>query len=618
MSEDASCRPCCKAREEESVGRRERSRTNESMRSPGSCDSRQTSQTDMRRLSHSLPPQLLRSVPAHLAMAGYGKHFRSSAGGSDDFSLSAPAATIDDFISHDWQTSGLDKTFSLCFLYNSKVALVGSTVVALAVWACSLVASMHVPYAAVSPGGTAGFFVIDNPCICVVPFVYFLLLFHWQRIRAASVPASSISILSRPPELFVDKLCIHQDNEQMKEQGILGLAAFLRMSTRMVLLWSPRYFTRLWCTYELATWFALGRQTSEIMLVPVMLGRFFVTTSAAAVVYGLAIRLAEYCLGSNIQRTLGIIFCSLLAFGFICANVLQGLQVQLKSLSKQLASFSIQDAECFCCVHAHKHPDTGDEIPCDRDLVYRTLKVWLNGVDETTSLEQLASSASDCSKFLLSFDEGVQTLLRDTVMSMVFADTVQLRYVELLHCSLPLLWLTFDNAVRRLKHGEAPGLVAAATWDGFSQTLLVAPCTVMLLFRIMANSSSCFGALENSRGRFFLSTLFWGPVAAVIAFLLWLPGVLFFWFGMYWGQVLWSLALVAILLRLRSPRRPRVEEGPGPSTKDGVPMGMTRSSSCSTLENMERASSSSRASSVSSDALNASVAYESEGSCVSL
>merc|ERR1719436_812263 len=71
---------------------------------------------------------------------------------------------------------------------------------------------------------------------------------------------------SRPSKAFVDKACIPQSDEEQKRRGILALAGFLRSSDRLVTLWTPRYFTRLWCVFEVAVWFNIGR---ELKFVPV-------------------------------------------------------------------------------------------------------------------------------------------------------------------------------------------------------------------------------------------------------------------------------------------------------------------------------------------------------------
>ena len=38
-----------------------------------------------------------------------------------------------------------------------------------------------------------------------------------------------------------------------KKKGIQGLGCFLDRSKTLTILWSPRYFSRLWCGFELAT-----------------------------------------------------------------------------------------------------------------------------------------------------------------------------------------------------------------------------------------------------------------------------------------------------------------------------------------------------------------------------
>ena len=48
----------------------------------------------------------------------------------------------------------------------------------------------------------------------------------------------------QPQLVFLDKLCIPQDDEQVKEECILGLAGYLKASEKLVILWSERYFQR--------------------------------------------------------------------------------------------------------------------------------------------------------------------------------------------------------------------------------------------------------------------------------------------------------------------------------------------------------------------------------------
>eukprot|EP00913_Durusdinium_trenchii_P016785 g15775.t1 len=95
----------------------------------------------------------------------------------------------------------------------------------------------------------------------LLPWLVLLLVFFcWQRIR---------SLARRPLLVFLDKLCIAQHDPSLKEQGILGLAAFLDRSDHLTVLWSPRYLTRLWCGYELATFLRDNSESKPLTFFPV-------------------------------------------------------------------------------------------------------------------------------------------------------------------------------------------------------------------------------------------------------------------------------------------------------------------------------------------------------------
>lgn len=66
----------------------------------------------------------------------------------------------------------------------------------------------------------------------------FSVLCFWQRIR---------SLFPGHQMVFLDKLCINQMDSEKKQQGILGLGAFVLRSKKLLVLWSPRYFNRMWC-----------------------------------------------------------------------------------------------------------------------------------------------------------------------------------------------------------------------------------------------------------------------------------------------------------------------------------------------------------------------------------
>ena len=87
--------------------------------------------------------------------------------------------------------------------------------------------------------------------------------------------------------MFLDKLCITQHDEDLKRKGILGLPAFLNCSQRFTILWSARYFNRLFCAYEVATFLARPREDAAIRLMPVKLAAIIFMVSAACHASGL-------------------------------------------------------------------------------------------------------------------------------------------------------------------------------------------------------------------------------------------------------------------------------------------------------------------------------------------
>ncbi|CAE7034900.1 GIP [Symbiodinium sp. CCMP2456] len=291
-----------------------------------------------------------------------------------NYALSHQADWFDDFLSHDWRTSRFSKLCALLVVYNSRAALLSAFL------ACPLIAL----------GRTVGVLPNDRPSSCLVYVVHLFVLCFWQRLR---------SILRPPIMVFLDKLCIAQSPEQaeLKEKGIIGLAAFLNHSKRLVVLWSPRYFSRLWCAYEIAAFLTDHNKHKHILMMPVhagitiLLAFFFFSWMASSMLiilgllrYGaLGVQLGQ----DNIWTVVGgavawvVVPATLVGVPFSTLSV--RMAKHLHRAPKQLKTFDVQSAACFCCANAHKHPDTGADIPCDRELVYRKLKEWYGRPTDT-------------------------------------------------------------------------------------------------------------------------------------------------------------------------------------------------------------------------------------------
>ncbi|KAF4654223.1 mRNA-capping enzyme subunit beta [Perkinsus olseni] len=66
--------------------------------------------------------------------------------------------------------------------------------------------------------------------------------------------------------VFLDICCIPQKDPAAKLYGISKLAEYLRVSDKLLILWSPDYLDRLWCVYELAV-FLRTHDEKDVVLV---------------------------------------------------------------------------------------------------------------------------------------------------------------------------------------------------------------------------------------------------------------------------------------------------------------------------------------------------------------
>eukprot|EP00929_Paragymnodinium_shiwhaense_P020081 TRINITY_DN13503_c0_g1_i1.p1 TRINITY_DN13503_c0_g1~~TRINITY_DN13503_c0_g1_i1.p1 ORF type:complete len:564 (-),score=74.58 TRINITY_DN13503_c0_g1_i1:384-2075(-) len=451
-------------------------------------------------LRSELPEYLLRGVPSNGAFQGYGRHFKSLAGGANDFSLSMPTECIDDFISHDWRTPRIVKYVALSYIYNSNAALIGSTVIAGLVVSTREILrytdSWH-------PALDKGLLFPDKlGFLSIGPIVYLVLLFHWQSILAR---------LGTAPLLFVDKLCIAQNDEDLKSQGVHGLAAFLKQTRRIVVLWSPGYFSRLWCTYELAAWFRFEREMSSVLFVPVAI--------PAKLVCGFLI-LAIGCLSaqtslvaaSKTRLDPGALFTALLVASIVGTYILQGQMLHVAELRQQLEEFRMQQTSCFCCSNNHVHPESGAPLACDREMVYSTLKRWSDCEEDIEDVEAHLSN----------FNEEVRTSLRRYVTSSLPEHRLFLRYIDLVHIAFPYFWFTIDYVLYRVSLGERDLQLMLYVIEGLCYMLLTIPLALSFVFRMMHLARPLKTYIEGSVAkRILLAFCFWGPLCSVsVAFLM--------------------------------------------------------------------------------------------------
>eukprot|EP00929_Paragymnodinium_shiwhaense_P073432 TRINITY_DN37412_c0_g2_i1.p1 TRINITY_DN37412_c0_g2~~TRINITY_DN37412_c0_g2_i1.p1 ORF type:complete len:635 (-),score=32.04 TRINITY_DN37412_c0_g2_i1:548-2386(-) len=451
-------------------------------------------------LVSDLSGELLRGVPLDRALEGYGKHWAGNSGGQDrDFLLSEVSDHIGDFISHDWLTPRAVKYVTLSYIYNSKPALILSTCFAAVVVLVKEIVRQCGHHSVKDEGQPHAFNM--GLCSFVGPLVYLLLLFHWQSIRAR---------LGRRTLLFVDKLCIAQHDEDMKRKGILGLAGFLRHSSRMVVLWSPRYFSRLWCTYELAAWFRLERTLSNVVFVPVGIPPIIVAAFLCNAFASLCFYVDAFIAGGR-----KLFFYSMLFLTWVLVAFFFELHfVNVRDLRHQLDSFSIELSSCFCCSNGHTSPVTGARIPCDREMVYETLREWMlrRCSDGDGHIDHIDAH-------LLAFDNKVRLSLKEYVTNILPERRLFIRYADMVHISFATVWLSIDLAVRDINEGYALVVVLLSTLEALAVCFFTTPLALTFLLKMMRVADHYTGCV---RGDFLLLSALglWGPMGFVSFFVL--------------------------------------------------------------------------------------------------
>ena len=223
---------------------------------------------------------------------------------------------------------------------------------------------------------------------------FVLLVCFWQRLRRLWCPYS----------VFFDKLCIDQSCIEARTKGILGLAAFLDRSEHLVILWSDRYFSRLWCAYELGTFLRNPDIPKSVTLFPVAMSDMIALVTSLGMLYEITSKVSQTVTGTDtIVEVLGDVLVVFVLSPISCFVGLS-LMKDLGRLDQQLQDFRVMESKCSCCTHDHVDPQTGKPLTCDRLLIYDMLRRWY-GAREDVQLEHLER-----------FDNVVRTSLRQSAL----------------------------------------------------------------------------------------------------------------------------------------------------------------------------------------------------------
>lgn len=303
----------------------------------------------------------LRGTTSSVLLDRFGEILRSTNGGigsvSDDGineynkSQLVDSGQLDTFLSHSWQANWWHKYLTLLYYFNALPATL-AVIISAILW-CGL----------------------QYACLCnefwswrwrgflPMTLVFLAVLFSWHHIRA-------FFPRWRRRWIFLDKVCIDQQDAERKTRGIKSIGAILHRSRTLLVAWDRSYFTRLWCTFELAA-FLHSQPEGRVICLPIILGR---VTSEIALCTWMMELLRVYM--DKWARSLAFFFVSL-AFASRFHDFLE----EVEDLSLSLKDFEARRAQCFCCSNGHCHPGTMEKLPCDRKLVEGSIAHWYGSGD---------------------------------------------------------------------------------------------------------------------------------------------------------------------------------------------------------------------------------------------
>ncbi|CAE8699431.1 unnamed protein product [Polarella glacialis] len=436
-----------------------------------------------RELTSTLAAELRLAVSLHVVLRRFGRELRSKETKSS--SQGTQVERIGTFISHDWGSSGRLKFMALLLIFNSRAAAVSavSTSVVVALLEAFDVLSFESSIRIRSIGGTVYTTQESSLSFPIGLATYCIILLFWQRI---------LSLRGRSAMVFLDKLCIDQQNEEHKERGILSLAGFCEISDRLVILWSPSYFGRLWCTYELASWLRLNK-LKDITVMPIHLAPVLLCITASMwgtiLCYIEALTIAYSVAGS--QKVVEVEMAGFL-LGILCMTVglilpthtSRHLAKSLGALPNQLEHFSIRDAKSFCCSHNHVHPETQKHLPCDRRLIFDMLEQWKDDFNDDRG--EYASS-------LDSFDFHVRQKLKPWILRNIGGAEAPFKLLLATTC-VPFFCWTISRIPTVVKLGGVPAFRLGL--EALLCSIVLGPCVPKLILEI-----SAAGVDSNDHGR---------------------------------------------------------------------------------------------------------------------
>ena len=360
-------------------------------------------------------PEIIRAAPAYRALAFCALPLWGVQHGNF-VHFSAVTDRIDEFWSQSWHGPRWKLILTIIFLNNSLAAAVisvGIAVVLGVLYACKVLPVMYEynpSFQQIPRCGWSGH---------VALIVYYVTLLAWRRRK----------------RIFLDVLCIDQDDTANKTAALFSMGAFLKCSDALLVLWDETYTKRLWCVFELAAFLKSRPAGKKINLVirPTITGPCFLglTFSLNVILYTISF------VGDRDLTALLISTAAITCLGLLCSiSAARSYFRSINDLKRALSTFRLEDACCWCCDTGHQ-----EKSLCDRKVIEQCVINWFGSVDafeELVRQEVLDILRSQLWRQMLSYKQCVLALVPviiasiDIVFALIYRDSYSHAVVEAL------------------------------------------------------------------------------------------------------------------------------------------------------------------------------------------
>jgi len=394
---------------------------------------------------------LLRSTPDYVILHSFGRVFRDFPDGFDTFKLSDTTHKLHVFISHNWATPRFIKFMALVFHFNHGSASIAATVA----YICTvLVVILTAKTIDVDERLNDLYFLCHlGTGVCIA--TYWLCLLFWHDVKWL--------FCCRGKRVFLDRCCIHQTDEDLKQQGIEHLDVFLQLSDKMLVVYSELYTKKLWTMYELAT-FLPKRGPRRLVVLPTFLIRCTIFAVPMLILHCVWVQLL--LVDSVHEQSSRLLPDSRLVIGVLDLPLLIAVTWAFRTWAKEeqqmlknIRTFHYGDANCL--------------KESDRSMVYANIARYMRDTKAVTA----AATDEDA---LLAFNELVKTEVPMAVTKSLGGWGIPVRYLCVI--LLPLMTNILDYVVAAPYLHPEPLAMAMYTTGLITFALCSLVCATFLLW----------------------------------------------------------------------------------------------------------------------------------------